>query len=202
MYIARILYPIKVLGPGKRIGIWFDGCEHHCKGCSNPELWDKKSEYEINIDQIMYLIESILTNNKVDGFTITGGDPFFQPDDLYELLKNIHEISTDILVYTGYQYIELKKKYEHILKLISVLIDGKYVEQLNNYEMLKGSTNQSIIYLDGYYKDIYENYIRSQSERIQNFNTQSGTISVGIHKPGFNKELNDLLIRKGLINNE
>ena len=202
MYIARILYPIKVLGPGKRIGIWFDGCEHHCKGCSNPELWYKKSEYEINIDQIMYLIESIITNNKVDGFTITGGDPFFQPDDLYELLKNIHEISTDILVYTGYQYIELKKKYEHILKLISVLIDGKYVEQLNNYEMLKGSTNQSIIYLDGYYRDIYENYIRSQSERIQNFNTQSGTISVGIHKPGFNKELNDLLIRKGLINNE
>lgn len=44
MYIARILYPVKVLGPGERIGIWMDGCEHGCIGCSNPELWDIQSK--------------------------------------------------------------------------------------------------------------------------------------------------------------
>lgn len=40
MYIARILYPVEVLGPGKRIGIWFCGCPRRCEGCSNPELWE------------------------------------------------------------------------------------------------------------------------------------------------------------------
>ena len=46
MYVARILYPVKVLGPGNRIGIWVSGCNHRCKGCSNPELW--KQEERIN----------------------------------------------------------------------------------------------------------------------------------------------------------
>lgn len=36
MYVARILYPVEVLGPGKRVGIWFSGCPSKCKGCSNP----------------------------------------------------------------------------------------------------------------------------------------------------------------------
>lgn len=36
MYVAGILYPVEVLGPGKRIGIWFSGCLSKCKGCSNP----------------------------------------------------------------------------------------------------------------------------------------------------------------------
>lgn len=36
MYVAGILYPVEVFGPGKRIGIWFSGCLSKCKGCSNP----------------------------------------------------------------------------------------------------------------------------------------------------------------------
>lgn len=38
MYIARILYPVEVLGPGKRIGIWFCGCPRRCEGCSQPGI--------------------------------------------------------------------------------------------------------------------------------------------------------------------
>ena len=47
MNVARILYPVKVLGPGKRIGIWLCGCDRECFGCSNPELWEPKPEYEL-----------------------------------------------------------------------------------------------------------------------------------------------------------
>lgn len=49
MYVARILYPVMVLGPGKRIGIWFVGCRHQCKGCSNPELWETAEKYQITL---------------------------------------------------------------------------------------------------------------------------------------------------------
>ena len=44
IYVARILYPVKVLGPGNRVGIWLAGCDHKCLGCSNPELWEQKDE--------------------------------------------------------------------------------------------------------------------------------------------------------------
>ena len=47
MYIARILYPVEVLGPGKRIGIWFCGCPRRCEGCSNPELWEFQERYQV-----------------------------------------------------------------------------------------------------------------------------------------------------------
>ena len=59
MNIARILYPVEVLGPGKRIGIWVCGCNRRCKGCSNPELWDQKPEYEVTHDEVMDLIKRI-----------------------------------------------------------------------------------------------------------------------------------------------
>ena len=59
MYIARILYPVETLGPGKRIGIWFCGCSKACKGCSNPELWQRQEKYRISIDSILKLIHQI-----------------------------------------------------------------------------------------------------------------------------------------------
>lgn len=124
MYIARILYPVKVLGPGNRVGIWFDGCSHACKGCSNPELWEFQEKYSTSIDMVIKLLNTIKESQVIDGFTVTGGDPFEQPEDLRQLLKYVKTVSEDILVYTGYDYSYLQKNYSNILELITVLIDG------------------------------------------------------------------------------
>lgn len=78
MYVARILYPVSVLGPGKRIGIWFNGCNHHCLGCSNPELWEPQERYKTTLETIMQLISHVCVAHPVDGFTLTGGDPFIK----------------------------------------------------------------------------------------------------------------------------
>lgn len=59
MNIARILYSVEVLGPGKRVGIWVCGCKRACKGCSNPELWDRKPEYEVTVEEIIGLVNKI-----------------------------------------------------------------------------------------------------------------------------------------------
>ena len=57
MNVARILCPVEVLGPGKRAGIWVCGCGRRCKGCSNPELWEQRPEYEVSIEDISGLIK-------------------------------------------------------------------------------------------------------------------------------------------------
>lgn len=185
MYIARILYPVEVLGPGKRIGIWFCGCSHGCKGCSNPELWQKQEKYKISIESVLKLIHQISNINSVDGFTITGGDPMEQSEELSILLEQLKLINDDILVYTGFEIEELP---ENQLKNVSVLIDGKYVEELNDNSLLRGSSNQRIHILEEEQKNKYEIYLMEETNKIQNFTTSDGVVSVGIHKPDFMKE--------------
>lgn len=198
MYIARILYPVKVLGPGERIGIWMDGCEHGCKGCSNPELWDIQSKYKTDIDIVSKMINTVNDNRVVDGFTLTGGDPFYQPDALEKLLPYLYSLNKDILVYTGYSYEFLKERYSHLLKYIAVLIDGKYIEEENTGAILKGSDNQIIYILKEEYQLKYENYLRQEHSGIQNFTLADGVVSVGIHLPGYEKALDDAMKKKGL----
>lgn len=202
MYIARILYPVKVLGPGNRIGIWFDGCKHHCEGCSNPELWEFSGRYKTSVETVMKLVNSIAENHKIDGFTITGGDPFEQPKALKELLAEIKEISEDILIYTGYDYETISELYPETVNMAAVIIDGKYIEERNNNVILRGSDNQKIIILNEGLKLVYDRYIAKTTNEIQNFTTSDGVVSVGIHRPDYNKRLNDILEAKGLKKNE
>ncbi|AWI05027.1 4Fe-4S single cluster domain-containing protein [Clostridium drakei] len=206
MLVARILYPVEVLGPGKRIGIWMCGCKHGCEGCSNPELWEFDDKYEISVNDIFKIIYSLSMKYRIDGFTITGGDPFEQVDKLSELIERIKAISSDILIYTGYTLEELKGKNKlsitNVLGNIAVLIDGRYIEKRNNNVLLRGSDNQKVHILNSAYKERYEKYLSKGANKIQNFKTIDGIISVGIHKPGFIKQLDDDVKKFGLQKGE
>lgn len=196
MYVARILYPVEVLGPGKRVGIWFCGCPRRCKGCSNPELWEFQDRYYTSPQLVYKLIMQIAKDHKIDGFTITGGDPLYQPEALQQLIKLLRTISNDILVYTGYSFGEISS--ENLIG-ISVLIDGEYIESENNNCVLRGSDNQNIYILDPNCKTKYEVYLSQSKNQIQNFMTSDGVISVGIHKPNFMNDLLDAVAGKGLV---
>lgn len=203
MYVARILYPVKVLGPGRRIGIWFCGCRRRCQGCSNPELWDFQKKYMTTVDVVVDLVRKIAHDNPIDGFTITGGDPFEQPEELADLLPFLREISPDILIYTGYKLPELECRFPSIISLISVIVDGEYVEELNKGSILRGSDNQVVHVINTDYKKIYDCYLNNSCNEIQNFISSEGIISVGIHRTGFEQNFNEVLSTKGLeIKNE
>ncbi|MBQ9008491.1 MAG: 4Fe-4S cluster-binding domain-containing protein [Clostridia bacterium] len=198
MYIARILYPVEVLGPGKRIGIWFDGCRHHCRGCSNPELWEQQERYRVSGENVLEMIRLIAGENPVEGFTLTGGDPFLQPEALAELLPALSQISGDILVYTGYLYEDLNTRFPQLLSEIAVLIDGPYVEARNRALPLIGSDNQRILFLKEEYRERYAPVLRQRTSRIQNFRVRDGVISVGIHRADYKEQLAESARRKGL----
>lgn len=195
MYVARVLYPIEVLGPGKRIGIWFCGCPRRCKGCSNSELWTFQERYRTTPEQIYSLVSRIAAEYPVDGFTITGGDPMYQPEELQSLIGLIKHISQDILVYTGYKIDELTSD---MIRGISVLIDGEYIESRNNNSIIRGSDNQKVHILDDQYREKYVSYLISAENQIQNFMTSDGIVSVGIHKPRFMDELAKALASNGI----
>ena len=200
MYVARILYPVNVLGPGNRIGIWFNGCNHQCPGCSNPELWEQQERYRTTQEALLKLIGHVCDIYPVDGFTLTGGDPFAQPDDLNQLLPQLRKITDDILVYTGFEYDEVSRTYPEIVSQIGVLIDGKYIQERNTGAVLRGSDNQNIIIVNCQLADKYRHYLETAQNEIQNFSAPDGVISVGIHTPGYEKQLDTLLRGRGLEN--
>lgn len=146
--IDRIFYPVKTLGYGERLGIWTIGCPRRCKNCSNPELQTAQPDKTVSVEFIVEKIEQF--RDKIDGITITGGDPFYQPEPIKELLVEIHSLGIeDILVYTGYTFEEIQKNpmLHQLLPYIGVLIDGPYEDALNDNIGIRGSSNQKIYIL-------------------------------------------------------
>lgn len=202
MNVARLLFPVRVLGPGSRLGIWFAGCPRRCRGCSNPELWNPKPEWEIPVEKLLSLVEPFFAAKPRPGLILTGGEPFAQGPELLTLLQALEMRTEDILVYTGYTLAELQrgpKVWQQCLVHIGVLIDGPYDEKQNTDVPLRGSANQRIHYLKPELRGAYEKYMKEKGNQIQDFSTGNGVVSVGIHRPHFKEALAKKMEEQGVI---
>lgn len=182
MQIDRIYFPVRTLGFGDRIGIWTVGCPKRCKNCSNPELQNENPDKNIALSDIFNIIEKC--KGRADGITITGGEPFYQPDELYKLLSFARNIGiNDILIFTGYSFSELQQNPEtaRILSLAGAVVDGEYIDELNDNIGIRGSSNQRLYILDKSLEERYKGFeiAKRQSEII---NSNGRIMSVGIPK--------------------
>ena len=196
MKTGRIISPVYTLGPGKRVGIWLSGCNKRCEGCGNPELWDSGYGKDLSPAEIMVIVREFASSDEVDGFTISGGEPFLQKEELALLLSMLSEISEDILVYTGYKAEEITAD----LSDIAVLIDGEYIHSLCDGHILKGSSNQRIHFLKEEYRKSYEQYIRENNGEnfVQTVPCGKGMLFLGIQGDKLRKELKEKLSIKGI----
>ena len=102
------------------------------------------------------------------------------------ILNKLKDISSDVLVYTGYDYNTFREHANNsiIARLeaeISVLIDGPYIDALNdNSCCLRGSTNQRLLYFDDSVAEKYQLYLQ-QGRQVQNVFYDDKVISIGIH---------------------
>lgn len=141
LQLSRIHFPITALGPGNRIGIWFQGCSIQCPGCISMDTWN----FDIGFTTIGAVIESIREWLPLaDGVTISGGEPFDQPKALRSLLTEIKALlpEGDVLVYSGYTFERLKPIVETMSGLIDALISGPFVIEDKQTLPLRGSDNQ------------------------------------------------------------
>ncbi len=147
MRIRRFCYPIRVLGPGERLGIWVTGCSFHCPGCMSPELQDPAAGREISCEELIAAAKK--APGPIDGVTISGGEPFDQPEQLHLVVDELcRQITTDIIIYSGYTLAQLRARNcpdtDAVLNSIALLIDGRYMEDLDDGIGLRGSSNQHL----------------------------------------------------------
>ena len=183
MQIDRLLYPVHSLGPGDRLAIWIRGCKKRCFNCANPELQLFNPNSEVSMTVIKEMISKI--DKKIDGITITGGEPFCQAKDLFEIITFMLEITDDILIFTGYSKKEIYDlNNDYAIKCIekaTVVIYGEYVDELNdNHTPLIASSNQVIEFHNPKINNKYINYMNN-GRIIENFYYNDNLISVGIH---------------------
>lgn len=147
--IAGIEAESVVDGEGWRFAIFTQGCKHHCKNCHNPQTWDMCGGTQMSIDGLVDTIEEAFKENiLMDGVTLTGGDPLYQPDATFSLCKKLKDLDINIWLYTGFTYEEITKdeKLMSIMKYIDVLVDGPFIESLKSLELeYRGSSNQRIL---------------------------------------------------------
>ena len=155
--VAALHAPVTVLGPGRRVGLWVQGCQRHCPGCIAPLMQPASGGTLWPVPLLARQIALHVSELKLDGLTISGGEPLDQSAQLRELvllLKQEHP-GLDTLVYSGFSLLDgpdsagmaffgEPRSLHQVTDWIDVLIDGEYQSGQASNLSLRGSRNQRI----------------------------------------------------------
>lgn len=137
----------RALGPGLRYVVWTQGCPFRCEGCATPASRPISNAKQIRISE---LAQDIMSRKDIEGITISGGEPFLQAGVLADLTRLVLEVRPEltILLFTGYLLESLNwPEARRLLTYVDLLIDGPYVQHLNDRKGLRGSSNQRLHFL-------------------------------------------------------
>lgn len=152
MRYAKINKMDIVNGEGIAVSLFVQGCNHHCKGCFNPETWNFNDGYEWTEDIENHFLE-LCKLPYIDCVSILGGEPFDQDEPIFCLLEKIKdEVNKPIYLWSGYTFEKLMTRSlwcarECLRKgFIDFLIDGEFEEDKKNLNLkLRGSSNQRVV---------------------------------------------------------
>lgn len=201
--VNRTHYPVTVLGHGVRAGIWVQGCTIGCSGCVSLDTWDADGGAEVDVDEVLGWLDRV--DGRVDGVTISGGEPFQQPDALGELLDGIatwrrgRPDEVDVLVYSGYPWSRLSStsRFGALLDRCDAVIAGPYVGRRNTGVPLRGSDNQQVVTLS----ELGERrYRQPRAEQRMQVEVSGGRVyCIGIPRAGDMDRLTEHLADSGVL---
>ncbi len=201
--VARIQERTDALGPGTRAVVWFHGCSFACQGCIAAEM---NASSEFASVRPAAFARAIAAIQGIEGVTLSGGDPFDQDAQALAVFLEAIRDRTDLSVmcYTGRTLEQLRKgsnaqAYERVLANIDVLVDGLYVDSLNDGSAWRGSSNQEVHFLTMRYRHL-ESVIRaSHDRRVEVSLDRSARMHItGIPPSGFMERLSEGLRARGL----
>lgn len=134
-------------GPGLRYVVFVQGCSHHCPGCHNPETWDPNGGKEVDVHNLVREMEK---NPLLSGLTLSGGEPFDQPEASLWLATHARVQGKNVWCYTGYTWEEIREenslKWDALLYFTDVLVDGPFIQEQKSLDLdYRGSKNQRLI---------------------------------------------------------
>ena len=184
----------------KLSALWVFGCPFCCEGCMSAYTKSIQNDRTACASE---LAQEFIRARNSKGLLISGGEPFLQANELFRLVRAIRKERKEypIIVYTGYEFEKLKKmaatqkKIADFLSVIDVLIDGRYMDSLNDDKRrFIGSSNQRVINLSGYFSDEFLAHVYDEGERMIEYREDFDTVKIiGVPTRKQLQELNELI---------
>lgn len=129
-----------------------------------------------------------LSCSDVEGLTISGGEPMLQAAELADMLDKIRkERPLNVTVYTGFVLEELRRRaasdqgMQRLLEMTDILIDGPYVQALDDGAPYIGSGNQRLYIFNPALEDRARAYYGEKNgRRIELHLDQNATYLIGV----------------------
>ncbi len=200
-------FPVTVLGPGRRVGLWLQGCSIRCRGCVSRDTWDPDPAKEMTVASLLAWCRGT-TGGVLDGVTISGGEPFDQPAALGALLDGLHrwrrELARpfDLLCYSGHPLKALQRDHADLLARLDALIPEPYSDGRPLGGLWRGSDNQPLVSLSPLGEERYREAVRApaagQDKRMQVAREGGRLFFIGIPHRGDMAALETLCRDRGL----
>ncbi len=136
-------------GPGLRYALFVQGCSHHCEGCHNAKSWPVEGGTEMTLGEVLAQIHG---NGLVRSVTLSGGEPFEQPEPLAVLAAQLKGEGYNLWSYSGYTFEQLQEMavarpaVRELLAQLDVLVDGPFRKDQKSLGLLyRGSANQRLV---------------------------------------------------------
>lgn len=185
--VAELRYPVMALGPGRRLGLWVQGCHIGCRGCMSRSTWDPAGSAAESVAGVVADALS-LVDDDLSGITISGGEPFEQASAVVAFLDGFLERWTgpgdlDVLGYTGLSESAAREVSPSLVERLDALVCGPYLENHPSDHSLMGSCNQRVVTLSDRGRERFDGY-RPSGPSVQ-IAVSAGTVTVvGIPRRG------------------
>jgi anaerobic ribonucleoside-triphosphate reductase activating protein len=144
--VNRVHHPVTALGPGRRLGVWLQGCPLACPGCMSRDTWNPDGGTDVSVEDLVALWRQALAAG-ADGLTVSGGEPLEQAGELARFLDGARAVGSnqDFLLYTGFEVEELDADQAAVLARVDAVISGRYRAGLPTGLLWRGSANQQLV---------------------------------------------------------
>ena len=169
LQLNKAHWPVTVLGPGRRIGLWVQGCSIRCKGCVSQDTWPTDPAKTMAVRDLVDWCKRV-SEGALDGVTISGGEPFDQAAGLKALLDRLHRwrrdaaLDFDVLCYSGYPMKTLQAKHRDVLERLDAIVPEPYADALPLGHVWRGSSNQPLVPLSARGRDRYDGLVDAPAD--------------------------------------
>lgn len=179
-----------------RVMLTTQGCSHvKCPGCTSPHTWDANAGRFIPVAGLITWMKYL---PRVDGLTVTGGEPTDQAPALMVLLRLFRQTFPDaeVVLYSAQLWSRLQKDFGDLVALCDVVVAGPYVQGLPPTP-LAGSSNQTVHLLTPLAERLYVGWEDWPLHKVQlsQVSSRDTTLVIGIPSRAMKRSTSHLLDR-------